>query len=570
MEVETNVSNYFEDDEYEHIRPIARLFRNTELIGTKFNSEIQGHFVDEEFIAAIYWSNNDVDTLVDKKIEIPVSNTVVATFCKYLETNAIMDDINEENLEEILKIAKWFHYEELKSVVFNWMLINLSHDNALKFYSLNKQYSIGEMSTFQMFILKNFKSLNQSSNGFPEIPKATLDAWLGNDNLGIKDEDLFEIINGWGKHRISLMVHVRFCKMSETYLKEKVINGDNVKDYPRTVCTVVDKWRRYSLRKRRCSHHNSRNPFEFVLAVGGWCSLHTANVGEGPTNRIEVFNNRKNEWIVSSKKMPGTVKRAYHGMGVINETVYIFGGFQRRMNHGQSEGYYASETYAYTPRLGAWRQLRSMISSRCYVSSAVNLGLLYALGGFNGSHRLRSAEVYDHITNEWQAIPSMTLIRSDGCAVAYRGKVFSIGGIDGDQIHSSVEIYNPVNNTWTFGPPLNIGRSGVKAIVYHDKIYVIGGYDGNQRLKTVEVFDGNTWTLLESKMNLRRSNFAVTILDDQIMVMGGFQGAVVTQESEVYNDVHDIWIKIKALNFERSALAAVTMNHYLLSMKHFQ
>ena len=129
---------------------------------------------------------------------------------------------------------------------------------------------------------------------------------------------------------------------------------------------------------------------------------------------------------------------------------------------------------------------------------------------------------------------------------------------------------NPVNNTWTFGPPLNIGRSGAKAIVYHDKIYVIGGYDGNQRLKTVEVFDGNTWTLLESKMNLRRSNFAVTILDDQIMVMGGFQGTVVTQESEVYNDVHDIWIKIKAMNFDRSALAAVTMNHYLLSMKHFQ
>ena len=27
MEVETNVSNYFENDEYEHIRPIARLFR---------------------------------------------------------------------------------------------------------------------------------------------------------------------------------------------------------------------------------------------------------------------------------------------------------------------------------------------------------------------------------------------------------------------------------------------------------------------------------------------------------------------------------------------------------------
>jgi len=129
---------------------------------------------------------------------------------------------------------------------------------------------------------------------------------------------------------------------------------------------------------------------------------------------------------------------------------------------------------------------------------------------------------------------------------------------------------NPVNNIWTFGPPLNIGRFRAKAIVYHDKIYVIGGFDGNQILKTVEVFDGNTWTLLESKMNLRRSNFAVTILDDQIMVMGGNPATGVTQECEVYNDVHDIWTKIKAMNSERSAFAAVTINHYLLSMKHFQ
>ena len=68
-------------------------------------------------------------------------------------------------------------------------------------------------------------------------------------------------------------------------------------------------------------------------------------MGDDMTNQIEVFNNRKNEWIVSNKKMPGTVEIAHHGMGVINETVYIFGGF----HHDQSEGYYyASETYAYT------------------------------------------------------------------------------------------------------------------------------------------------------------------------------------------------------------------------------
>ena len=571
--MDKDVSQWFEDDEYEFVRPLATLFRNIELVGTKLGDTQSGHFVHPEFILATYWSNNLLEKEVEKKIEIPgVSNATVAEFCKFLEHNTLIHcSINEENLEEMLIICQFFKYTDLKSLLLNWMLANLTQDNALKFYSLNKQFSMGGMSTFQTFILKHFKALNKLTGGFPDIPKPTLDAWLANDNLGIKDEDLFEIIMGWNdKNRLSLMVHVRFCKISENYLREKVMTAENIKDWPRNVCTVVDKWRRYSLRKRKCSHHKHRNPSEYVLAVGGWCSLHTADVGEGPTNRIEIYNNRKNEWVVSSKRMPGSIKRAYHGVQVVNQTIYIFGGFQRRSYHGQTEGYYAHETYAFTPRDGVWRQLTSMNSSRCFFSSADNCGLIYALGGFNGSHRLRSAEVYDPTNNNWDMLPNMFMIRSDGCAVAYRGQIYAIGGFDYPQIHSSVEIYNPVTKTWTFGPPLNIGRSGVKAIVYHDKIYVIGGYDGNQRLKTVEVFDGNHWTLLESKMNTRRSNFAVTIMDDQIMVMGGFQGHVVTQETEVYNDKSDQWMKTKPMHYDRSALAAVTMDHYLLSMKHLQ
>ena len=59
--------------------------------------------------------------------------------------------------------------------------------------------------------------------------------------------------------------------------------------------------------------------------------------------------------------------------------------------------------------------------------------------------------------------------------------------------------------------------------MYHDKIYVIAGYDGNSELKIVEVFDGNSWTLLESKMNepSEIKLCRLTFMDDQIMVMGG-------------------------------------------------
>ena len=37
---------------------------------------------------------------------------------------------------------------------------------------------------------------------------------------------------------------------------------------------------------------------------------------------------------------------------------------------------------------------------------------------------------------------------------------------------------------------------------------------------------------------------------------------VATQEVEVYNDARDAWIKVKPMNFDRCAQAAVTMKHF--------
>ena len=353
--------------------------------------------------------------------------------------------------------------------------------------------------------------------------------------------------------------------MSEAFIKEKVQHCEQLKHFPRNVCTLVNKLRRYSLRKRKCNSHNNRNPSEFVLAIGGWCSQHSPSMEEGPANCTEVFDNREIKW--KSSSMP--VKRAYHGAEVINDILYIFGGFQRRSIMGQTDGYYAKETFAYNPKR-SWKARANMNISRCYVSSAKCSGLIYAIGGFSGRHRLRSAEVYDPDLNYWQLIPPMTMTRSDGCAVGFRGKVYAIGGFDGEQIHSSIEIYNPLTMEWTFGPSMSTPRSGVRAIVYHDKIHVIGGYDGGRRLKSVEVFDGRTWTTLPCKMNLRRSNFAVAIVDDQIMVMGGFQGERVTDEVEVFDDTQKVWTKTKSMTFDRSALAAVTMDNFMLSMNDFK
>ena len=210
-----------------------------------------------------------------------------------------------------------------------------------------------------------------------------------------------------------------------------------------------------------------------------------------------------------------------------------------------------------------------MNEKRCYVSSAELGGYLYAIGGFNGTERLKSAERYDPTTNQWSFINSMATIRSDACAVAFQGKIYAIGGFNGEEIHASVEIFDLAYGEWRFGPRLNIARSGVKAVIYHGKIYVIGGYDGNTRLKSIEILDptkGNNWQI-GPVMITPRTNFAVTTVDDKILVMGGFQGFVTgyTNLTEMFDEASNEWTSYIPLKGQRSALATVTLDYYAIN-----
>jgi len=59
---------------------------------------------------------------------------------------------------------------------------------------------------------------------------------------------------------------------------------------------------------------------------------------------------------------------------------------------------------------------------RCYVSVALLNGIIYAMGGFDGHHRLGSAEKYNFERNQWTMIAPMTSQRSDACAAVMNGK----------------------------------------------------------------------------------------------------------------------------------------------------
>ena len=58
---------------------------------------------------------------------------------------------------------------------------------------------------------------------------------------------------------------------------------------------------------------------------------------------------------------------------------------------------------------------------RCYVSVAVHDMYVYALGGFDGRTRQRSAERFNPASNQWSMIQPMLCPRSDGGAATLKG-----------------------------------------------------------------------------------------------------------------------------------------------------
>lgn len=58
-------------------------------------------------------------------------------------------------------------------------------------------------------------------------------------------------------------------------------------------------------------------------------------------------------------------------------------------------------------------------------------GMVYAVGGFNGSLRVRTVDMYDPAKDMWSSIASMEARRSTLGAAVLNGMIYAVGGFDG-------------------------------------------------------------------------------------------------------------------------------------------
>jgi len=219
-------------------------------------------------------------------------------------------------------------------------------------------------------------ALNEQSNGFSNISQQDLLSFIMDDNLGLKEEDLFNLITGWVKNgypgRASLLDHVRYQNMNADFKK------NSLSFYKRLYLMF--------------SKLNPRNPNEMVLAIGGWTDLNFdacqpmeigANFGvlTQPWKKIKAIHNHNM-----------AVKRVGYGIGLVNHIMYLFGGL--------SEGnprLATRSTFAFDTIKKSWMDKAPMNEMRGFIggfiASATLMNKIYVFGGYNNAQgKLRQSK----------------------------------------------------------------------------------------------------------------------------------------------------------------------------------
>ncbi|XP_068083909.1 kelch-like protein 10 [Anabrus simplex] len=492
------------------------------------------------------------------EVNVTIPRRILETILDFAYTGKC--DVTWENVRELLPAAEKYDVNGVIQQCSSFLMKELRPENCLSVIRFARPYFCSNLEMkAKRYVCYYIRSILQYRHGFEELTAQELEGILSDDELNVKEEEMvFDAIMKWvdvnpeaRKHNLRELLHCpRYALMNFHYFSEVVMKNRYILE--NKSCSVALMLANMESEKvRHIGHLDStdllcrpRVPYEILFAVGGWS-------GGSPTNFMETYDVRADRWFLSADN--DSTPRAYHGICVLNNLIYIIGGFDGDENFNSMR--------SFDPLTHFWSERACMNEPRCYVSVCVHDGHIYAMGGYNGHTRLNTAEQYSPDLNQWEMIAPMNIHRSDASAAVVRDKIYIAGGYDGRDVLSSAEMYDPVTDQWTLIMPMINPRSGVTLLSYEDCLYALGGFNGYARLGSGEKLDPirlDGWHEI-SDMVTPRSNFGAAVLDDMIFVVGGFDGSRPISLVESYNPKTNEWTIVKDMNLSRSALGCCVM-----------
>src|SRR2546427_11309123 len=163
------------------------------------------------------------------------------------------------------------------------------------------------------------------------------------------------------------------------------------------------------------------------------------------------------------------------GIGVVNDRLYVIGGFELSLFSIWSP---VTSLYEYDPVADRWMARKSMPTPRGALAVAALAGKLHAVGGYNRDGNTSAHEVYDPATDSWTVRAPMPTARDHHAAAPLNGRFYAIGGRLNrpySQNLGGTAAYAPATDRWTRKADLPTPRSGITAGVVRHRIYVFGG-----------------------------------------------------------------------------------------------
>ncbi|XP_060872578.1 ring canal kelch homolog [Metopolophium dirhodum] len=475
--------------------------------------------------------------------------------------------VTERNVQDLLPAANLLLLNDVNEACCEFLQEQLHPTNCLGIKAFANLHCCSKLLTSSvLYIQQNFSRVVEGDE-FLSLSSEEVVMLISSDELAVPSEGkVVECVIRWVKYDLDsrkcnlpqLMEHVRLPLASKNYIDSKVVkepllnNCLKCKEY-------IDEALHFHFLKRNQSdqvitipegiQYKPRLGNKVILVVGGYG--HTTSAA-GST---EWYDPKNNQWYFGPIMI---TRRDGAGLAVLDDHfVFAMGG------HSIGSIVQSVDVLDLFSEPTCWKPTVDMLIKRTEFGVGVINSYLYAVGGYDGTNSLNSAEKFDCGTKEWRMISSMSTARADLGAGVLNNLLYAVGGYDysSGEVLNSVECYHPSLDKWTPVAEMCVRRYGASVGVLDGVLYVVGGFNGLECQKSVEAYRPSTgvWTTVDD-MNFPRQNAGVVALDGLLYVIGGDYADTTYDSVEYYDPNSDTWFMLEApMNVERHFAGAATI-----------
>lgn len=329
-----------------------------------------------------------------------------------------------------------------------------------------------------------------------------------------------------------------------------------------------------------------------TVYIAGGCTTGTANSCSAWTNAVYHIQLSGSGGLASTWSSGGTDasftnSRYGLGMTVVNGILYIIGGYDNTTYYSDSQ--YAP--IAANGTVGTWQTGTSMATTAMGSSVSSQNGMLYVVGGYNGSYQttVRYSTTNNGgrgQTSTWTTnATDLTAIYPSGTGygktVAFNGYLYLIGGASSSSNPQTTVAYAPLSadgsvGSWTTTSSMQTPRLQHAAFAYNGYLYAIGGQTtGSVNTATVEYAKINSngtvgaWAYASSLNSTwgGLSGLNATAYNGYLYVAGGTNSSGVQTEVQYAQTNTDgtlgSWTATTSFTTARKYHGVVAVNGYL-------